>query len=86
MKNCFSGGTLEDHRKYGGNPEVDIEYQYLRYFEDDDEVLKSIHDSFKKGEISCGEIKEILVKKLAEIYENIQTKKSKSTKEDLKEF
>jgi len=90
MTNCFSGGggngTLEDHRKYGGNPEVDIAYQYLRYFENDDEVLKSIHDSFKKGEMSCGEIKELLVKKLSEIYENIQTKKSKLTKEDLEEF
>ena len=32
MKHCFSGGggngTLEDHKKFGGNPDVDIAYQY----------------------------------------------------------
>jgi len=90
MTHCFSGGggngTLEDHRKYGGNPDVDIAYQYLRYFEYDDEKLQIIHDSFKKGDMTCGEIKEILVKKLADIYSSIQSRKSKITSEDLAEF
>jgi hypothetical protein len=90
MTNCFSGGggngTLEDHRKYGGNPDVDIAYQYLRFFEYDDEKLQSIHDSFKKGEMTCGEIKEILVKKLVEIYSTIQSRKSKITPDYLDEF
>jgi tryptophanyl-tRNA synthetase len=31
---AFSGGqeTLEEHRAKGGNPEVDVSYQYLRFF------------------------------------------------------
>jgi tryptophanyl-tRNA synthetase len=90
MTHCFSGGggngTLEDHRKYGGNTDVDIAYQYLRYFEEDDEALQKIHDTFSKGEMSCGEIKELLVKKFVEIYENIQNRKSKLSKEHLDEF
>jgi tryptophanyl-tRNA synthetase len=90
LANCYSGGggngTLEDHRKYGGNPDVDIAYQYLRYFEENDEALNKIHDSFKKGEMTCGEIKELLVKKLVEIYERIQNRKSQLSKEHLDEF
>ena len=41
-KHAFSGGqeTLELHRELGGNPDVDVPYQYLAYFEDDDEKLK----------------------------------------------
>ncbi|KAG8410803.1 tryptophan--tRNA ligase [Metarhizium acridum] len=33
-KYAFSGGqeTLEDHRAKGGDPEVDVSYQYLRFF------------------------------------------------------
>ena len=31
---AFSGGkeTLEEHRAKGGDPEVDVSYQYLRFF------------------------------------------------------
>lgn len=76
MKHSFSGGggdgTLEQHRLYGGNPDVDIAYQYLRYFEEDDAKLQHLHDGFKKGEIACGELKAILAEKLAAIIKNIQ--------------
>jgi hypothetical protein len=43
-KHAFSGGqaTLEEHREKGGNCEVDISYQYLRFFFEDDEELKQI--------------------------------------------
>jgi tryptophanyl-tRNA synthetase len=42
----FSGGgaTIEEHRANGGNPDVDVAYQYLTFFMDDDEELKRIHD------------------------------------------
>lgn len=43
-KHGFSGGreTEEEHRKYGGDTEVDVAYQYLSFFLDDDEELKTI--------------------------------------------
>lgn len=33
---AFSGGqeTLELHRELGGNPDVDVAYQYLKFFLD----------------------------------------------------
>jgi tryptophanyl-tRNA synthetase len=43
-KHAFSGGqaTTEEHREKGGNCEVDISYQYLHFFLEDDEELKQI--------------------------------------------
>ena len=42
MKYAFSGGkeTIDEHRKHGGNPDVDISYQWLTFFEPDDNKLK----------------------------------------------
>lgn len=40
-KHGFSGGqeTEEEHRRLGGDTEVDVAYQYLTFFlEDDDEL------------------------------------------------
>ena len=43
-KYAFSGGrdTVEDHQKYGGDVTVDISYQYLTFFLEDDEKLAQI--------------------------------------------
>lgn len=40
-KHGFSGGqeTEELHRRLGGNPDVDVAYQYLGFFLEDDEEL-----------------------------------------------
>ena len=45
IKSSFSGGqpTVEEHRKKGGNPDIDVAYQYLRYFfEENDNELEKI--------------------------------------------
>ena len=43
-KYAFSGGgvTVEEHREKGGNCDVDISYQYLTFFLEDDEKLAQI--------------------------------------------
>lgn len=43
-KHAFSGGqaTIEEHREKGGNCDVDIAYQYLTFFLEDDEKLEQI--------------------------------------------
>ncbi len=43
-KYAFSGGrdTKEEHEKFGGNTELDISYQYLTFFLEDDEKLAHI--------------------------------------------
>ena len=43
-KYAFSGGrdTKVEHRRLGGNTEVDVSYQYLTFFLEDDEKLAQI--------------------------------------------
>jgi tryptophanyl-tRNA synthetase len=43
-KHGFSGGrdTEEEHRRLGGNPDVDVAFQYLKFFEDDDAAIEEI--------------------------------------------
>jgi len=66
-KYAFSGGkdTLEEHRKLGGNPDVDVSYQYLKmFFEPDDKKLQKIHDDYKSGKMLTSELKDILIEKI----------------------
>ena len=66
IKASFSGGqsTIEEHRSKGGNPEIDVAYQYLRYFfEEDDNELNKIREEYISGELLTGEIKDICVDK-----------------------
>lgn len=34
--------TVDEHKKTGGNCDIDVSYQYLRFFLDDDEKLERI--------------------------------------------
>jgi len=64
---AFSGGqpTLEEQRKLGGNPDIDVSFQYLKmFFEPDDNKLERIYDNYRSGKLLTGELKEILIKKI----------------------
>lgn len=86
-KYAFSGGqpTIEEHRKKGGNPEVDVAYQWLRYFEEDDAQLKKIHRDYQSGKLLSGELKAILIKKLNKFLGEHQ-KRREQAKGMLKKF
>jgi tryptophanyl-tRNA synthetase len=81
-KYAFSGGqdTLEEHRKLGGNPDVDVAYQWLRYLEEDDKKLKKIHDDYKSGKLLSGEIKGILIERINEFLASHQKRRAKAEK------
>ncbi len=68
IMNAFSGGqsTIEEHRKLGGNPDVDISYIYLKnYFLTPKEAIE-LYDEYKKGRILSGELKSMFFNKLME--------------------
>jgi len=71
---AFSGGqkTVEEHRKLGGNPDVDIAYQYLSKFFLDEKESKKIHEDYKKGKILSGELKKMLSDKLIDFTSGFQ--------------
>src|SRR3989338_1390071 len=66
-KYAFSGGgaTLAEHKKHGGNPDIDVSFLWLKYlFEDNDKKLNEIHADYKSGSLLTGELKEILIEKV----------------------
>lgn len=80
-KYAFSGGqpTIEEHRKKGGNPDVDVSYQYLRiFFEPDDKKLKKLHDDYKSGKLLTGELKSILIEKTNKFLKKHQQEREKA--------
>ena len=83
-KYAFSGGqaTIELHRKLGGNPDVDVSFQYLKIlFEPDDAKLKKIEQDYKSGKLLTGELKEILIKKINSFLKEHQKTREKAKKE-----
>jgi len=85
FKRAFSGGreTLEEHRKYGGNPEIDASYLYLKYlFEDDEKKLKQIYEDYKSGKMLTGELKKYAISKANKFLENHQSSRKKIKIED----
>lgn len=85
---AFSGGqeTVDLHRELGGNPDVDVAYQYLTYFEDDDEKLKKVYDEYKKGELLTGELKKMCITLLQDYVKGYQQSRAQITDEVLAEF
>jgi len=80
MKYAFSGGqaTIEEHRKKGGNPAVDIAYQWLTFFEEDDKKLLKIYNDYTSGKLLTGELKQILVDKLNAFLKEHQKNREKA--------
>lgn len=87
-KYAFSGGrdTLEEQKKYGGNPDVDVAYQYLSFILEDDEELQNINDDYRAGKLMTGELKAICIKKLQEFVASFQESRAKVTDETVKHF
>jgi len=88
-KYAFSGGqaTLEEHRKKGGNPEVDVSYQYLKiFFEPDDKKLQKIHDEYKSGRLSTGDLKKYTIDKISSFLKEHQKKRNSITQKEIDRF
>lgn len=82
-KYAFSGGqaTLEEHRKKGGNPDVDVAFQMLKYgLEEDDQKLEKIYKDYKSGKLLSGELKQMVVDKLTKFLEEHQKNRKKAEK------
>lgn len=87
-KYAFSGGreTVELHRQLGGNPDIDVSYNYLSYFLEDDEELERIHKAYKSGEMLTGELKKRTIEVLQKFIAEFQERRKAVTDELLGEF
>ncbi|MDA8622759.1 tryptophan--tRNA ligase [Candidatus Poseidoniales archaeon] len=81
IKRAFSGGqpTIEEHRRLGGNPDIDVAYQYMMYFfEDDDDYLHEINQHYRSGALLAGEMKQLCIDRATEWLSNHQEKKDET--------
>jgi len=82
-KYAFSGGqpTVEEHRKKGGNPDIDVCFQYLRMLlEPDEKKLEKIYKDYRSGKMLTSELKQITIDKLNEFLSEHQRKREDAKK------
>ncbi len=79
-KYAFSGGktSVEEHRKLGGDPDIDVSFQWLKImFEPDDSKLKKIEEDYRSGALLTGELKAILIERVNSFLKQHQEKREK---------
>ncbi|KAK4127588.1 tryptophanyl-tRNA synthetase [Parathielavia appendiculata] len=87
-KHAFSGGKVseEEHRQLGGDTSVDVAFQYLRFFLEDDEELERIKVAYETGEMLTGELKAICIRELQRYVAAFQDRRAKVDDETVKLF
>jgi len=87
-KYAFSGGgvTVEEHQANGGDCDVDIAYQYLTFFLEDDEELEQIRKDYSSGELLTGNLKKRLIEVITEIITDHQERRKSVTDEMVEHF
>ncbi|WAR18821.1 SYWC-like protein [Mya arenaria] len=87
-KYAFSGGgaTVEEHKEKGGNCDVDVSYQYLTFFLEDDERLAQIKKDYTSGELLTGYLKKELIEILQKIVTQHRENRLKVTDDIVKQF
>ena len=86
--NAFSGGQddRETHRRLGGRTNVDIPFQYLKFFLEDDEELEKIRVAYEKGEMESGEMKSRCTKELQTYVNEFKERRKAVTPQVRDEF
>ncbi|RME79378.1 MAG: tryptophan--tRNA ligase [Methanobacteriota archaeon] len=82
-KYAFSGGqpTVEEHKRLGGNPDVDVSFAYLRiFFEEDDKKLREMEESYRNGDLLTGELKAYTIDKINSFLEKHRENRKKAEK------
>ena len=83
IKSAFTGGrdTIEEHRKHGGNPDVDSAFQYLyMILEEDDKKISEIEAEYRAGNLLSGELKQIAAEKTKVFLKEHQRKRESAKK------
>lgn len=82
-KYAFSGGqaTVEEHRRKGGNPEIDVSFQWMKIlFEPKDKKLREIEHDYGSGKILTGELKQMLIERINPFLTEHRAKKKNAEK------
>lgn len=87
-KYAYSGGqdTVEEHKKKGGNCDVDVSFQYLRFFLEDDAKLEQIRKDYTSGRMLTAQLKQELITVLQKIVAQHQERRAQVTDDMVKTF
>tara|TARA_Y100000780_G_scaffold232301_1_gene262539 strand:- start:606 stop:965 length:360 start_codon:yes stop_codon:yes gene_type:complete len=87
-KHAFSGGgaTKELQRKHGANTDIDVPFQYLTFFLEDDEELEKIRMDYSTGAMLTGEVKSRLIGILQDVVIEHQKNRNMATDEVVERF
>lgn len=87
-KHAFSGGqeTKELQQKYGANLDVDVSYEWLTFFMEDDDRLGEIARKYSTGEMLTGEVKKELITLLQAQVAEHQAIRATITDDMVREF
>jgi tryptophanyl-tRNA synthetase len=79
IMNAKTGGaaTLAEQKKTGGKPDECMIYElFLYHLIEDDNELKGIYESCKKGELMCGSCKKRAAQQMEQLLNDLQEKRS----------
>ena len=81
IKSAFSGGkrTSRKHRLHGGNPDIDVAYQYLMYFLKKTMDSRELNEGYRSGKILAGEMKQICIDRATEWMQEHQELKQQNS-------
>ena len=87
-KHAISGGqeTLEEQRRLGGNPDVDVSFQYLTFFVDSDEEIERLAADYRAGRLLTGELKKRCIEELQRVVGGFQARKKDISDELVHQF
>ena len=82
---AFSGGkeTVEEHRKHGGNPDIDMAFRYLSSYFLDEEKSVEVAKKYRSGEMLSSEMKSLLFKHLKEYTQEFHNNLNRISKKEL---
>ena len=85
IMSAYSGGqtSVEEHRRLGGNPDVDVAYLYLKSYFMTPKESKELYEDYRKGRLLSGELKIMLFEKVMARIREFQERYRKVTEKDL---
>ncbi len=80
VQRALTGGqkTIEEQRKFGGDPDKSVVYElYYYHFVEDDGHVKKVYNDYKTGKLLDGEMKKDITEIIIDFLEKHQKKKKK---------
>ncbi len=80
IKNAVTGGqkTIEEQKKYGGNPDICPVYELYSYHNNNENYVQSVYDECKGGARMCGLCKKEAAENISQFLKNMKEKRDES--------